>query len=318
MHPDEVYDNLAKSAAAGRLAQAYLLIGRPREDGAPLAARALQALFCERGGACGRCAPCRSVAERRHPDVQWVEPQKKSRIVSIDQIRELCARMAQTSFAGSWKAGVIVGADRMSDAAANAFLKTLEEPAGRTVFFLLSDSPQGLLPTILSRCQRAVLTGMETGLTGEFRQALVEILSRHAGQGVVGALALAEKLEALLKLMKEAAEEEVGGAREAENEEVDDDVVDARINARYREWRMLLMRSVLLWYRDVLLLAGGAGDSALHFSECGEALERSAKGVSYAGALRRVEAAAEMYRRMERNVPDGTVLSAGFMEMAQG
>ena len=315
MHADDVFESLKKSAETDRLAQAYLMVGRPREDAAPLVIRILKVLFCEGSGGCGECAACRRVEERVHPDILWVEPQKKSRIISIQQIRDLRARVSQTSFTGTWKSSVLMGADRMSDGAANAFLKTLEEPPGRCVFFLLSDSPQGLLPTILSRCQRLVLSGSEIGLTGEYRTALTEILSSNIGHGVLGALVLSEKVEALLKLMKEAA-----AAEETEDDasgvDVGTDAADARINARYREWRLLLMRSVLLWYRDLLVLAGGGEGAVLHFAECGEALTRLARDLTYTDALRKVDAAADMYHRMEQNLPEGSVLSTGFIGLA--
>ena len=152
MKIDEAYDCFRKSVEADRLAQAYLVIGPPRGAAGVLAERVLQLLFCEStDGPCGRCHGCGAVEAHTTPDVLWVEPQKKSRAISIEQIRDLQGRTFQTSVQGGWKGCVIVAADRMGAGAANAFLKTLEEPPPRSLFLLLSDTPNALLPTIVSR-----------------------------------------------------------------------------------------------------------------------------------------------------------------------
>jgi DNA polymerase III subunit delta' len=313
MHPDEAYACLVRSARADRMAQAYLLLGPPQEQGIPLAVRIEQALFCETRDGCGTCAACRRVAERVHPDAMWVEPQKRSRIISIDQIRGVCARMNQTAFAGGWKACVILGADRLGDAAANAFLKTLEEPPGRSVFFLLTDSVQGLLPTIRSRCQHVLLSETQARLQGEFRTALTGILTRFGTGGGVNGMVLAEKLAGLLKHMKAAAAAEVKEEKNEDELETGSETWDARVNARYREWRMLLMRAVLQWQRDLLLLTGGGGGDVLEFPECADALRAQAGTLTYRAALGRVRDAADMYRRMEQNLPEQAVLHAGLI-----
>ena len=107
----------------------------------------MQLLFCEsEPPPCGECIRCRHVHDRTEPDIHWVFPEKKSRVISVDQIRDtIVSQMSQTSFGGGWKVGVITGADRLNTAAANAFLKTLEEPTEKTLFLLLSDLPQELL-----------------------------------------------------------------------------------------------------------------------------------------------------------------------------
>jgi DNA polymerase III subunit delta' len=311
MHPDEAYACLVRSARADRMAQAYLLLGPPEDQGIPLAIRVQQALFCETGTGCGTCAACRHVAGRVHPDAMWVEPQKRSRIISIDQIRGVCAQMSQTAFAGGWKSCIILGADRLGDAAANAFLKTLEEPPGRCVFFLLTDSAQGILPTILSRCQRVLLSETQARLEGAFGSALTEILTQYGAGGIVDGMVLAEKLGGLLKCMKETAEAEVKAEKKDDEMEEESAIWQARSSARYRAWRMLLMRAVLQWQRDLLILAGGGGTDVLEFPECADVLRAQAGALTYRAALGRVLSAADMYRRMEQNIGEQAVLQAG-------
>ena len=153
MTVDEAFQRRVTAHRSKRFAQGYTVAGPAQTLGADLAVRILQVLFCDSGDGCGHCVNCVKVAGRTHSDVLWIEPQKRSRIISIDQVRKLQARMAQTSLEGRWKCAVMVGADRLGPEASNAFLKTLEEPTSNTVFFLLSDNPQLMLTTIRSRCQ---------------------------------------------------------------------------------------------------------------------------------------------------------------------
>ena len=116
---DEAYDLICKAIDAGRPANGYLVVGGVRGLGAELADRVLRHLYGE-------------VDLAAHPDIHRLSPEKKSRIISVEAIRErLIAPMDMTSFQGGWKAGVVFGADRLRAEAANAFLKTLEEPPPR-------------------------------------------------------------------------------------------------------------------------------------------------------------------------------------------
>jgi DNA polymerase-3 subunit delta' len=86
--------------------------------------------------------------------VSWVRPQEESRQIRIEQVRELSAELALTSHAGGYKAGILTPADALNRFAANALLKTLEEPPPRTLLILVATEPSRLPPTVLSRCQR--------------------------------------------------------------------------------------------------------------------------------------------------------------------
>jgi DNA polymerase-3 subunit delta' len=94
------------------------------------------------------------VAALQHPDVSWVRPQEESRQIRIEQVRELSAELALTSHGGGYKVGIIAPADALNRFAANALLKTLEEPPARTLLILVATEPSRLPPTVLSRCQR--------------------------------------------------------------------------------------------------------------------------------------------------------------------
>ncbi|MDD4870460.1 MAG: hypothetical protein PHR77_07855 [Kiritimatiellae bacterium] len=321
MRVDGAFGNLKHAFESDRLAHAYIIVGAPRKEGTMLAEKVLALVFCaERKKPCGKCRQCRDVNDHTHPDILWVEPQMKSRRISIEQIRELQKQVFQTSFSGGWKACVLMGADRIGDQAANAFLKTLEEPPKKCIFFLLTDSPQFLLPTVLSRCQVINVESGILNLPDEWRQRIVNILSREGPvksgkRSVVTAFGIGEGLLGFLKEIKEMIEkEETAIAAEGTLEE-DEDTLEARVSSRYREARAAIMRSILLWHRDILMLVCGM-DKGLVFREDGfDALKNKAKVLNLKCALGNLQIVEEMNRQLERNIQDGTVLSFGFSRM---
>ncbi|TAL86244.1 MAG: DNA polymerase III subunit delta' [Rhodanobacter sp.] len=144
------------------LPHALLLCGAPGLGKRGFALRFVRGLLCEQsvdGDACGHCRSCQLLLAGSHPDSSAMsyglrkDGVQRSEIV-VDQIRELSARLAMSSQFGGWQVVVIDPADAMNPAAANALLKTLEEPAAQTLLILLADMPWRLPQTIRSRCQR--------------------------------------------------------------------------------------------------------------------------------------------------------------------
>ncbi|HOW98338.1 MAG TPA: hypothetical protein PK634_11180, partial [Kiritimatiellia bacterium] len=229
----ELFASLRQGHAAGRLAHAYLVVGAPRGNALALSEALLQLLFCAgEPRPCGECAECRRVRERAHPDILWIEPESKSRRIKIERIREeLIPRLSQGSYGGGWKAGVLIQADRLTGEAANAFLKMLEEPPPSSLILLLTDSPQELLPTIVSRCHRLLLSAEPAARTEPWYASLLDILRSDAPSDPLQALGRVARMKALLESVRAAAESEAppAAAGEAEPEE---DVEDARVRTR--------------------------------------------------------------------------------------
>ena len=140
--------------AQGTNVHAYLFSG-PKGTGKRSVARlcAMTALCRGENKPCGVCGPCRRMLGGTHPDVHDVVPEKDKKSIGVDVIRTAIEEVGVKSFEGGAKAVIFPEAERMTPAAQNCLLKTLEEPPQGTVFFLITDQPAALLPTIVSRCR---------------------------------------------------------------------------------------------------------------------------------------------------------------------
>ncbi|HYZ38179.1 MAG TPA: DNA polymerase III subunit delta' [Pseudonocardiaceae bacterium] len=166
---------------AGAMTHAWLFTGPPG-SGRSVAARAFAAaLQCTSSGTgCGACQGCRTTLAGTHPDVRQVVPEGLS--ISVAEMRALVAGASRRPSAGRWQVLLIEDADRLTEGAANALLKAVEEPPPRTVFLLCapSDHPEDIAVTLRSRCR---LVGLRTPPAAAIAEVLV------ARDGIDGAVA---------------------------------------------------------------------------------------------------------------------------------
>ena len=140
---------------AGTLPHALLLAGAP-DIGKFHFARAFASLvLCAEphGSACGRCRNCQLIAAGSHPDLMLIQPEERGKAIRIDAIRELREFCAGRPHQGGWRVILIEPAEALNANAANALLKTLEEPGERTLLLLVSHQPGRLTATVRSRCR---------------------------------------------------------------------------------------------------------------------------------------------------------------------
>ncbi len=168
---------LRRARAAGRYPTGLLIHDERGAGGVALARFAAQLALCRRPNApCGECRDCRQFIVSQHPDFSELAPIEDSRQIRVEQVRELAERLALTAHAGGATVALIAPADSLNANAANALLKTLEEPRGAVTLILVSAQPSRLPATILSRCQRL-------RVSAPARAACVAWLERHRGPG---------------------------------------------------------------------------------------------------------------------------------------
>ena len=147
--------------------------------------------------ACGDCASCAQLSVGSSTEFRYLQPAGKSHTIRIDPVRELVDWLQLSASAGRYRIALIVGADTMNRAAANALLKTLEEPAARSLCFLVADKPAQLPPTIISRCQ-------QLQLSVENDEKAIDWLGSQLPAGVDSAAALHEARGAPLRAVRES------------------------------------------------------------------------------------------------------------------
>jgi DNA polymerase-3 subunit delta' len=262
----QVQARLERAALGDAVSHAWLLTGPSDIGKTTLALEFARLLQCTGraptdGDPCGECASCRKIAHSVHPDVTLVEPEKGKRTLGVDAVREMIRMASLAPTEGRWRIFVIPDIERMAPAGMNALLKTLEEPAPQVILLLTSSEPETLLPTVLSRCQIVPMLPLSPD---EVARALTErwqipdaearALAGLANGRLGWAVRAAEKPEIKEQRIHEL--EELAGLAAATRDErlrragaLGTDVESAR--------RVLELWT--LWWRDVVLAAGGAG-----------------------------------------------------------
>ncbi len=136
------------------MTHAWVFTGPPGSGRSSAAVAFAQALICSKQG-CGACNECQSAATGGHPDVEVIRTEGLS--IKVEEIRELLTRVAWAPSMGGWRVVVMEDADRLTESAANALLKAIEEPGTRTVWLLCAPTLHDVLPTIRSRCRHLQL-----------------------------------------------------------------------------------------------------------------------------------------------------------------
>ncbi|WP_066456892.1 DNA polymerase III subunit delta' [Castellaniella caeni] len=201
-------------AARDRFAHAWLIHGLPGIGQQEFALAGAASLLCEsprQGLACGECQACRWVLAGNHPDLRRIRPdaqalqeggaasdadaggkKQPSREIRIEQIRSLLPWFNMATHRGGWRVAVLYPAEALNVIAANALLKILEEPPGHTVFLLVAQAPDRLLPTLVSRCRRLPLSAppQAEALPWLQQHGVTEALAQLAAAGGAPLLAL--------------------------------------------------------------------------------------------------------------------------------
>jgi DNA polymerase-3 subunit delta' len=200
------WTQLSRAFAASVLAHAYLFSGSEGLGKSLFADGFARYLLClnpiaqntvgrlaDTDVACGTCKNCLKGGVGNHPDILTIEPEQGSKNIKIDQIRRLSEFVIRSSHSGGAKVAIIANAHLLNTNAANALLKTLEEPNSNTHVFLVSDHPGRLVATIRSRCQKLAFQAPRADIAAPWLQAII-------GAGNVGSILEASDMRPLIAL----------------------------------------------------------------------------------------------------------------------
>jgi DNA polymerase-3 subunit delta' len=314
---------LARSIAADRAAHAYMFTGPHAIGKTTLARKLAQTLQCT--GAprpCGECPACQKIARDRHPDVQVIEgvpvgykfdeksppaPPRANdwerRILKIDQVRALQHDVSRAPFEGRWKIVILRRFEEANEEAANAFLKTLEEPPRHTRLILTARDASLLLPTVASRCQVFALRPLapaqiETALIEKWRAdpEHARLLARLSA-GRLGWAVRANENRALLDARNQHLDELNGALSEGRAERL----LRAEGLAKKSDDLPELLETWLGWWRDVLLIQCGDGSRITNVDR-EDALRNQANRFTTEQAQRTLQAVRATARYLTQNV----------------
>lgn len=324
---------LQRSLQRGRLGHGYLFFGQQLDELEALARTLAKTLNCQQpvkvGGAavdcCDECPTCRKIDGQTHADVHWVRPESRLRVILVDQMRELMREIQLKPTEAEFKVAVIVGADRLKTEAANAFLKTLEEPPPKSVLILLSTEPGRILETILSRCLRLNFAGEGAR---KWDAALLDWLARFselAGaeqKSLLGRYRLMDVLAQRLAEMRARVEEELTARSPLEKyDDVEKDLrerwedeLKAAIEAEYRRQRSDLLLLVQWWLRDVWLHTLAGGREFVNFPNVAGA-EQVAGRITSPKALENLQVVEQTQRLLYTNVQEALALEVGLLKL---
>ena len=332
---------LQRSLARGRLGHAYLFAGDRLDNLESLARTLAKTLSCLKPvrvhgvatDCCDACLSCRKIDNENHPDVFWVRPESKMRQIKIEQItrRDESPARVVNEFVNlkpgeaQYKIGVIVGADRLNASAANAFLKTLEEPPPRSVLVLLSTEPQRILETIQSRCLRLNFHGDGRRDLDAAESEWLERFSGLAASEQKTLLGRYRLLDVILQKLGEIrAHTEASLTARSPLEKYDDvekdlrekweDELAAAVEAEYRRQRADLLLLVQWWLRDVWLHTLATGRDLLSFPNIPGA-DAVADNLLPRQALENLQVLEQTQRLLHTNVQEGLALEVGLLKL---
>lgn len=313
----QAYELIANARQSGRMPHALLITG-PQSAGTHRLALALAADFDG--------ARAETLESLRHPMCRVVRPGSKIRTITIDSIRSIDSLLTLKADAGDTKLVVILEAERMKEEAANAFLKTLEEPPPQTLIIMITEMPSALLPTLLSRCVRLELRDTESKLRlsaaqERFKPMLLKALGKMGSD--VAALGLRADIQKLLTDMKLEITNRITAAVKAEAKSITEgtgdkdwearqkDAMAAMIETEYLGERANMLELISLSLGQAVLVASHAPDVEPYAPEIAE-LARKHEVPELLARMRAVDALAH---DLSYNVTEALALDSRLLDI---
>jgi DNA polymerase-3 subunit delta' len=315
--PQVALDYLRGAQQRRRLAHAYLITGATGSGKRTLAADLTHLV---------NGAPAAEIFAGSAPDVYLAAPESKSRGIVIEQIRNLEHALQMRASDGRRKVAIISEADRILQQAANAFLKTLEEPPNNSLLLLLSSIPEVLPDTILSRCIEIPLAAPDDTTLSVEQTELVELLNGLApgGAQVHEAYRMVQGCHRLLGQMRQAIQDENAAALKREEArykqttdgrwlETREDHYKALTESLYLHQRSELIETVFRWWGDILRARTGVATREL--PEARASTEAIAARLTTPDILRRLRRLEELRDHLNRNIQEALALEVAFLNI---
>ena len=315
--PEAALNYLKRAHEQDRLAHAYLISGSLGSGKRKLAASL--------AGLVNATKP-EDVFSPRARDIFLAEPESKSRRIVVEQVRELEHALQMRAANGGRKVAIIVEADRLQPQAANAFLKTLEEPPDHSLLLLLSALPEVLPDTIISRCVPIPLAAVEMVAVAEEGE-LVELLrdiAREESWSLQQAYKLAQGLQRLLGGIREeikAANAEMEKQEQARYKNSTDgrwlaereDYYKALSESQYLRRRAHLLETIFAWWTDILRARSGI--SEFNLPALAKETRAVAERFTTGEVLRRIRRLEELRDHLGRNIQEALAIEVAFLRI---
>ena len=298
---------LREHVAQSRFRHAYLITGPQGVGRRTLALRFAQALNCPQplspGEPCRTCRTCTQIENMQHPDLAIVQAESVGSVLKVDQVRELLPSLSLAPYQARYRIALFLRFEEANQNAANALLKTLEEPPERVVLLLTAESAESLLPTIVSRCEmlrlRALsLDTLTRGLQDRWGVPAEQArLLAHLANGRIGVALSLYRSPELLK------------QRQAWLEDHHSLLSDNRVKRfAYAEPlakdKQRLQQALEVWqslWRDVFLRASGSS-VAISNLDWTEEIDRMASSLGSEPAIRMVGFIQRLIGLLEKNI----------------
>ena len=313
---DTALNLLRRAHEQNRLAHAYLISG-PAGSGKRLLAADLASLV--------NGTKASDVFSAKAREIFVAQPESKSRRIVIEQIRDLEHRLQMRATDGRHKVGIVSEADRLQPQAANAFLKTLEEPPKDSLLLLLSALPEALPDTILSRCIAIPLAPGDDHENKPEEERLVKLLQETANEqswSIQYAYRLAQGFQRLLRGIREEIKDEIDQALKKEETryknstdgtwlEEREEYYKALTESLYLQRRAGLIETLFAWWSDVL--RSGSGVDRRDLPDARKETGALAKRFTTAEILRRVHCLEELRDHLNRNIQEALAVEVAFL-----